>query len=341
VDSSADLGFLNAGDTVKVRFVYGGDTNTKGPNTPSWEITSVKVTDGNAPSTVTFNFAALAVVPGNANPPVFYQWYRDGNIIPGANGTSYTLSPRLNDNGAKFSCTAYTLGANVASREATLTVAQPNTPPTFACGPNQAVAEDAGAQTVAGWATDIKNNSIARVPTVFASDFNSLPAGTRLIDLNGAGTRPDPRLEDGVLKLTDALDAGGFGGWAIGPFPVALYESLNVSWKSRVGGGGGGGADGYSLNIGTDLSDSFTAEEGTGTGLSVTVDTFDNGTGQDVGIDIKWQGARVGYIPLPKDDDGSGNYLRKDTFGPDASSRSTSKSLRLARPPSTTTAPPC
>ena len=202
----------------------------------------------------------------------------------------------------------------MASREALLTVVQPNTPPTFACGPNQALAEDAGAQTVAGWATDIKNNSIARVPTVFASDFSSLPAGTRLIDLNGAGTRPDPRVEDGVLKLTDANDAGGFGGWAIGPFPVAIYESLNVSWKSRVGGGGGGGADGYSLNIGTDLSDSFTGEEGTGTGLSVTVDTFDNGTSQDVGIDIKWQGARVGYIPLPKDDDGSGNYLRKDTF---------------------------
>jgi hypothetical protein len=116
-----------------------------------------------------------------------------------------------------------------------------------------------------------------------------------------------------VLKLTDANDPGGFGGWAVGPFPTATYESMTASWKSRVGGGGGGGADGYSFNVGTDLSDNFTGEEGTGTGLSVTVDTFDNGGGE-VGIEIKWKGERVAFQAIPKDDDGSGNYLRKDTF---------------------------
>ena len=56
---------------------------------------------------------------------------------PSAGAASRATSAR-----AKFSCNAYTLGGSVASREATLTVAQPNTPPTFACGPNQAVNED-------------------------------------------------------------------------------------------------------------------------------------------------------------------------------------------------------
>jgi hypothetical protein len=192
--------------------------------------------------------------------------------------------------------------------------AQSNTPPTFSCGPNQVVNEDAGTRSVAGWATGIQNHSIDRMPTVFASDFSSLPAGTRLIDLNGAGTRSDPRVEDGILKLTDAGDFVGFGGWAIGPFPVALYESLSVRWESRVGGGDSGGADGYSLNIGTNLSDTFIGEEGTGAGLSVTVDTFDNGSSTDVGVEIKWRGTRAAYIPLPKDNDGSGNYIRKNAF---------------------------
>jgi CHRD domain/Bacterial Ig domain len=34
----------------------------------------------------------------------------------------------------------------------------------------------------------------------------------------------------------------------------------------------------------------------------------------DVGIEINWGGARVAFQAIPKDDDGSGNYLRKDTF---------------------------
>jgi hypothetical protein len=81
-----------------------------------------------------------------------------------------------------------------------------------------------------------------------------------------------------------------------------------------VGGGGNGGADGYSFNIGDSLADNFQAEEGTGDDLTVTVDTFDNGTGADVGVDIKWRNARIAYGNMAKDDDGSGVFVRKNTF---------------------------
>ena len=307
VDSAANIGFFSAGDTVVIRFLYAGDTNTKGNYQPSWEITSVKLTDGSAPTTVTFNFAATAVVPGNANPPVIYQWSRNGAQIPGANGPSYTFAPILADNGSTFSCAAYTIGASVVSRTATLTVAQPNTAPSFACGPNQGVNEDAGAQTVAGWATGIKNHSIARIPVAYANDFNTGPAGMQLFGVAA--------VNGGALKLTGpATSQYGAAGITAS---LNRFESLDVSWKSYVGDGAGGGADGYSLNIGSDVpaDPGYGGEEGIGTGLSVTVDTFDNGTGADVGVDIKWNGARVAYVNIPKDNDGvSPTYIRKSAF---------------------------
>ena len=319
VDSAADLGFFNTGDTVKVRFVYGADTNTGGPNKPSWEITSVKLTDGNAPSTVTFTFGATAVVPGNANPPVFYQWYRNGNLIPGANGTSYTFAPVLADNGAKFSCNAYTLGGSVASREATLTVAQPNTPPTFACGPNQAVNEDAGAQAVAGWATDIKNNSIVRSSVQVNYDFSSTPAGVtmvnRVLDVNTNGTL----IRDGLLKLTDAIN-GSQGGFLSPALPTVI-DSFTVSFKLRIGGGTCCGAtlpngtasrpaDGMSVTIGevqSPLAFPVAAEEGAalGAGVVVAFDTWDNGgTDEAPAVDVKVGGAVIAFQSLAGEREG-------------------------------------
>jgi hypothetical protein len=97
---------------------------------------------------------------------------------------------------------------------------------------------------------------------------------------------------------------------------VVNYESLTISWKSRVG-GGDSGADGYSVNIADDLPDvpayGSPGEEGGGSGLSLTVDQYDNGGGE-TGVEIRWRGAQVAFKMLPKDDDGTGNFLRKDTF---------------------------
>ena len=313
ITSVCNIGAANPGDTVQFRFVASHDSNTLGNQAPpAWELDRIQVDQGAAGAqSVSFTVAATAVVPGLANPPVFYQWYRNNGagwvLIPGANNATYTLVPVLADNGAKFRCTVYTPGAQTTSGEATLTVVQPNTAPQFACGPNQAVAEDAGAQSVAGWASDIQVHSIVRVPTVYANDFSAGAAGMEL--------RSVATVADGVLKLTTQITSQ-YGAASISTPSATLYESLDVSWKSLVGGGVNGGADGYSLNIGTDVpvDPGYGGEEGIGTGIIVTVDTFDNGTGTDVGVDIKWGGARVAYASIPKDDDGSGNYLRKNTF---------------------------
>jgi hypothetical protein len=314
ITSRAGIGYANAGDTVQVQLIGAWDECTTAKN-PSWVVDAVALTEG--AQDPTFRVTATGAIATNPNFAPFIQWERNNGsgwvAVPNGTGPNLLLNPVLADNGAKFRANLYVPGYQTVSSEATLTVMQLNTPPKFDCGPGQTVAEDAGGQTVPAWAKNISAHSITRVATTFASTFDSLPAGTRLLDPSGAATRPDPRVEGGILKLTDANDPGGFGGWAVGPFPTATYESMTASWKSRVGGGGGGGADGYSFNVGTDLSDNFTGEEGTGTGLTVTVDTFDNGGGE-VGIEIKWKGERVAFQAIPKDDDGSGNYLRKDTF---------------------------
>ena len=52
-----------------------------------------------------------------------YQWRRDGDIIPGATNSVYSLSPVvLSDNGAQFQCAITNAYGNTNSRDATLTV---------------------------------------------------------------------------------------------------------------------------------------------------------------------------------------------------------------------------
>ncbi len=56
-------------------------------------------------------------------------------------------------------------------------------------------------------------------------------------------------------------------------------------------------ADGFSFNWATDLPDGTWggAEEGAGSGLTVSFDTFDNGSGEAPAIDVKWNGAIVAH----------------------------------------------
>jgi len=345
ITSTANLGFFLSGDVIQIEFLYAGDTNTRGEFVPSWEINELTLTQGiAAQQPARFTVAMSGNVGGNASPAISYQWERNCGagwaLIPGATSPVLTFDVRLADNGCRFRVRGFVPGANVTSAEAVLTVVQPNTPPSFACGPTPAPVEcGAGSVTIANWATDILPHSITRVGTTFSSDFSSgLPAGTRIVDPNAADGVV-PRIEDGVLKLSNGenLGVGGLGGFGIGPFPLQTFDTIEMTWKSLVGGGGGGGADGYSINIGNDLVDNFTAEEGTGTGISVTVDTFDNGTGLDVGVDFKWKGNRVAYIPIPKDDDGSGRFLRKDTFVDASLSVAPSGSVVLTYDGNTTT----
>src|SRR5439155_8644888 len=127
-------GSFNAGDTIQIQFEYAADTNTRNVanETPVWQIDSFKLTQGGrAQQSVSFSVAATA-----SRTPVFYQWYRNNGsgfqAIAGANSATYSFVPVCNDNGAKYQVQIYIPGAQANSQVATLTVAQPNTPPKFA-----------------------------------------------------------------------------------------------------------------------------------------------------------------------------------------------------------------
>jgi hypothetical protein len=150
----------------------------------------------------------------------------------------------------------------------------------------------------------------------FVSDFSSatLPAGAVLTG-NAA-------VVDGSLHLT--IGANDQCGSLFIPDlnNGANVFLLNAKWKMLVG-GGNVGADGFSFNWAPDINAGSACpsaiEEGIGSGLSVTVDTFDNGCGDcsngtDTGVEVKWKGTRIAYSHIPKNDDGTGVYLRKNRF---------------------------
>ncbi|MBX3747790.1 MAG: fibronectin type III domain-containing protein [Verrucomicrobiae bacterium] len=70
---------------------------------------------------VTFSVTAETVSAYGAG--TFYQWYKNDALIPNATAATYTIPVAMPaDNGAKFKVLVGTLGANVTSAEATLTV---------------------------------------------------------------------------------------------------------------------------------------------------------------------------------------------------------------------------
>jgi hypothetical protein len=159
----------------------------------------------------------------------------------------------------------------------------------------------------------------------FTADFNNnmLPAGTSVDGVAVVGGTTS----DGILHLTDAGQAGVCGAFFIPDQNSGMpLDRLLARWRMRIGGGQNGGADGASFSWGTDVPMTCAgpflggqgAEGGAGTGLAVTIDTFDNGTGVTptdvVGIEILWQGTRVASAAIPKDDPGNGVFLRKDQF---------------------------
>lgn len=128
----------------------------------------------------------------------------------------------------------------------------------------------------------------------FHTDFNTdLPDGASLF----GGTRPGvglpyPAVEDGVLKLTYALEHGEVGSLVLDELDAdTVVGSFTAQFKLLIG--GGNGAEGLSFNFASDLPDSPFGQEGAGTGLTVVFDTYDNGGNEAPAVDVKYGGAVV------------------------------------------------
>jgi hypothetical protein len=139
----------------------------------------------------------------------------------------------------------------------------------------------------------------------FCADFNDgqLPPGTissgttpPFVGPDASGARPGL-----FLHLTDNVTSQA-NYWTIPLGGVQNLQIFSAQWKTLIE--GVGGADGLSFNAGVNPAIP-TPEEGGDNGLSVSVDTFNNGAG-DAGLEVKYNGTRIGFLPVGAGADGSG-----------------------------------
>src|SRR5947207_8057485 len=105
----------------------------------------------------------------------------------------------------------------------------------------------------------------------------------------------------GCLKLTTSFYNGQMGSFILddldGGAPITGFRA---SFRMLIG--GGSGADGLSLNFANDYTWSEFGEEGDGTGLTISFDTYNNGGGEAPAIDVKKGGniifSRKGNLEL-------------------------------------------
>src|SRR5689334_9967339 len=129
-----------------------------------------------------------------------------------------------------------------------------------------------------------------------STDFNSgQPPGTSLygtayVDFfGGVG-------DSGTLKLTDAI-GGSEGSFIVDDLDGgAQITGFTARFKLLVGGGSIPPADGFSFNFANDLPNDIFGEEGAGTGLTISFDTYDNGGAEAPAIDLKKGGQIISSV---------------------------------------------
>jgi len=150
---------------------------------------------------------------------------------------------------------------------------------------------------------DTANNTMAQTTKTFtaydiASDFNGSVAPPKGTLTGSAKVLASGSFDgSGVLELTPNI--GSLQG-TLGIDDVLGGDATNVRVKLKLFIGlGNDGADGVSVNIAGDIDPTTASagEEGTGTGLSVNFDTYDNGPvggpAEAPAIEVKWNGAIV------------------------------------------------
>jgi hypothetical protein len=217
-------------------------------------------------------------------------------------GGTYTL-----DNGATVDSVAY----GSSHSEVVLTTSQLTSGTVYALTISNVSGEDATSilpnPTVASFTAGVGG---------VCTDFSGpLPANTTL--KGGAAFNAD-----GSLHLTEA--GAGLGGGIVysGYDSSASIDRLTATFTAQIGliGNIGAGADGFSFNLAGDLPatetgacDPVCAEGGVGSGFTVTIDTWDDGSANDPSIDVIWHNQVIGhhYFDRP-----NGIQLERDHFVP-------------------------
>ena len=234
--------------------------------------------------TVVVGASATFSVTVNNGEAATIEWLRNGTVIPGEVGTTYTLTgAALADSGAKFSARATLGGTTVTSTEATLTV----------------VAIDLPATPILSY--NFNDGLVPAEAVVYGDGLAAdgwTPWSPYVALFGGVG-------DSGVLELTEAAN-GQKGAFIIADQHAgAPVYGVAARFDVRIGGGSAVPADGMSFNFAADLPDTAVAgdvEEGVGSGLRVCFDIYDNGGGEAPAITLKWGSAVVGEVKTALND---------------------------------------
>ncbi|MHC1768469.1 MAG: hypothetical protein AB9869_30035 [Verrucomicrobiia bacterium] len=274
-----NVSFPNYEPLSGASFVFGARTG--GANENQWiddlsitTFTQPKVGIAQQPASATVvagQTVQLAVVANNAEAAT-YQWFKDGAALTGQTQPTLTLpSVMAVDSGAKYRVTVTGPNNAVTSEEVTLTVKDlplPGTPQVSYNFNNGQVPAEA-----------ILGGLAAVAPNGGVGDSGVLQLTYDQPDYAGALVIPDPAAGAAVYGFTVEFD-------------VLLRSAATP-------------ADGFSLSFGSDVPDDPTLspsqglEQGTGTGVVVSFDIYDNGGGEAPAIDVIYKNQTVASKKLP------------------------------------------
>jgi len=83
------------------------------------------------------------------------------------------------------------------------------------------------------------------------------------------------------------------------PVPGQVVSNFTARFKLRLTGITTPPADGFSFNWATNLPNAAFGEDGAGSGLTLSFDTYDNGGGEAPAVDILWNGTMVAHRLVP------------------------------------------
>ncbi len=106
-------------------------------------------------------------------------------------------------------------------------------------------------------------------------------------------------LTDGILELTPNLNSQ-MGAFLIGdPVPGRTVIGFTASFKVRIIAGSSPPADGFSFSWSPDLPNEPISEDGAGSGLRLSFDTYDNQGGEAPAIDVFWGTNLIAHKSVP------------------------------------------
>jgi len=250
------------------------------------------------------SYSVAATNPPNSG-ALTYQWYRGSAAVPGATGSTLNIADLSGADTGLYTVRVGNDGGQVDSVPVNLVVSNAMIVVT-----NDSLSVTQGnvlvipAASLAGNDFDPEAQALSVIavsglqPASFVADFNSgVPAGIQLLGTAIVDTTGGVE-NSGVLKLTTAVGSQG-GGMVISNLsPLRAVTAFDARFKVLITGGSGNPADGFSFSFSS--APGLVGEEGTGTGLVVAFDNYDNGGGEAPAIDLKWNNATLATTRVPK-----------------------------------------